>query len=363
MPGPTERNAAIDVARGIAVVLMIQTHVYDGWVASAHRHGLLWATTRFLGIFPLPTFLLLAGIGIALRLEASARRGEPAAAVRRDLLRRGLRVVAAGYLVSAVLGAIDGATDPATYVRADVLHAIGFSIASAALLVVARSPEQRRAHAMFSAAALALLAAALSIPSTRFGRSLDGPARFVAAPFVEVPGITRMPVVPLIAWLGLGILFATVWLDHVRRRRDHLAFAAVCAALAAGAFEFMHHLHREHGGVLDRLHPAASANLVDLGLRASGLVALVLGLGGSFPRRVEGELVRLGRHSLLAYAVHLPWAYGRLVRPVSRNTDLATATLGLLGVLALTWTVVFAFDAFERHRLARASGTERATKA
>ena len=77
------RIEAIDLARGLASLLMIQGHAYHGWVAPEHHASMGYRLTRVLGTLPLPAFLLLSGAGLAWRVHVAARRGERAEAVRR----------------------------------------------------------------------------------------------------------------------------------------------------------------------------------------------------------------------------------------------------------------------------------------
>lgn len=347
MTKPNTRDSAIDVTRGLAVLLMVQTHLYDGWVADDARASFGFGITRLLGIFPLPSFLLLAGVGLAMRIRAGERRGEEARAVHRDLAVRGLRVVAAGYAVSALLGLLDGARDVATYVRSDVLHAIGLSLVLASLVALPWRGKTTSGRTLASGLGIVALAALLLVPGTRTGRAATGVARYLLAPFVEVPGLTRMPVIPLVAWLGLGMVLGATFLREPRSRGARIRLALFSAAVSSIAFVAMHALHARLGGTLDRTHPAAFANLVDLGGRAVFLLAATMSIADGLPRTLRDELARLGRHSLLAYAVHLPFAYGRPVRAFLHRSDLPTASLGLVALVAFTVIVVRVYDSWE----------------
>ena len=70
-PRPGQRRIdAVDWLRGLAVVLMIQTHLYDAWcnpAAKADRRAYAW--TRFIGGIPSRLFLLLVGVSMAIRYE------------------------------------------------------------------------------------------------------------------------------------------------------------------------------------------------------------------------------------------------------------------------------------------------------
>jgi hypothetical protein len=63
--------------------------------------------------------------------------------------------------------------------------------------------------------------------------------------------------------------------------------------------------------------------------------------------------VRLGRGSLLAYALHVPLCYGRLAAPFAGKLEVATATPLLLGLIGLVWLGLWLRD---RARQARRRG-------
>src|SRR5690606_16649877 len=142
----TPRIEGVDVARGVASLIMIQGHAYDGWVAPEHKASAAYLFTRLLGSLPLPAFLVLAGAAIVLRVDAARVRGESAHDVRRSVLVRGLTVLALAYAVSFAYAAMDGIEGVETLLRADVLHVIGLSIAALALLGIggAKGPDPRR---------------------------------------------------------------------------------------------------------------------------------------------------------------------------------------------------------------------------
>ena len=70
------RIESIDLARGIASLIMIQGHAYEGWVAPEHMASAGYLFTRLLGTLPLPSFLVLSGAAVALRIRAARERGE-----------------------------------------------------------------------------------------------------------------------------------------------------------------------------------------------------------------------------------------------------------------------------------------------
>ena len=70
------RLAYIDWARGLACLLMFQTHCYDSWLGGAARQGRFLMYSQLGGTFPAPLFLFLAGISFA--MVTRSRAFEPA---------------------------------------------------------------------------------------------------------------------------------------------------------------------------------------------------------------------------------------------------------------------------------------------
>lgn len=362
----SSRIEGVDVARGVASLIMIQGHAYDGWVAPEHKDSAAYLFTRLLGSLPLPAFLVLAGAAVVLRVHAAQRRGEPAKAVRAGLVRRALWVFAMGYLSSFAYALMDGHSGLGTLLRADVLHVIGLSIAALALLGVrgAGAPEPR---AMMGAAlGLAIVPTALCPWLSPLGASVDGPARFVLALFVDVPSVTLMPFVPLVAWVGIGALAGLAMLRARTTERTPsragapwrflvgMALGALAVALAASRGTSL--LVELLGGSLSRAHPAVWLNVIDLAARGMFVLAVAALASNHLPDHARAALVRLGQGSMVAYVFHIPFCYGRLGSLVRGELDMGTATVLVLALVMVSWLAVFARDLVkERLRTVRAT--------
>jgi len=360
----SHRVEGIDVARGIASLVMIQGHAYHGWVAPALHDSPSYRLTRVLGTLPLPAFLVLAGAAVGWRVHVAAARGETAHAVRASLVRRGLEVMLWGYLVSAAFMAMDGGEGLDTLLRADVLHVIGLSIATVAWLGV-RPPRRSDANAAppdplrftLTAAAVGIGATVLCAPIHAFLPAVEGPLRYVLALFVDVPGVTKMPLFPLIGWLATGTVAARfVWRARETAPGDSLArvvgaprgfaFGLLAAALGLAVFGAwaMPASVAWLGGTASRAHPAIVFNVLDLAGR--GLIVLAAGilLCPLLGARARGVLLRLGRGSLVAYVFHIPFCYGRLGEGWRDQLDMGTATVGVLLLMVASYGAVWARD-------------------
>src|SRR5215470_15257490 len=62
----TDRLAYIDWMRGLACLLMFQTHCYDSWLSPEARKSPVLIWSQLGGTFPAPLFIFLAGISFAL---------------------------------------------------------------------------------------------------------------------------------------------------------------------------------------------------------------------------------------------------------------------------------------------------------
>lgn len=364
-PKRASRVIGIDVARGLASLIMVQGHAYDGWVRAEEKTSAAYLFTRVLGSLPLPSFLVLAGAAMVLRVEAADAKRELVSDVRRGLVRRGLVVLAVGYLVNALSALIDGYEGPETFFRADVLQLIGLSIASVALFGVhARVDDPHRVdrrRLSWVAALVATLPVLLAVPITRWSLGVDAPLGYLVGLFADVPPVTRMPYVPLASWCGVGVA-AGLFLTHANRDARARAGAPtrVLVGLLAGAlvtvvvFSHLTTLWVAASGVpLSRAHPAVIANAIELAAR--GLVVVAVGALAThvLPRRIEGVLATVGRGSLVAYVFHVPFCYGALGRPFAGRLTMVEATVGVVALELASIAAVYARDALRRRTAER----------
>src|ERR1035437_4820643 len=101
MPPPDARKsrlAYIDWMRGLACLLMFQTHCYDSWLTPQARQTTFFKISQLLGTLPAPIFLFLAGVSFALVTERLwSKNFTPTAAARTSIL-RGAEIFGLGLL-------------------------------------------------------------------------------------------------------------------------------------------------------------------------------------------------------------------------------------------------------------------------
>lgn len=347
MPEQPRRSLGVDVARGLAVILMIQTHAYDGWVTPAEKTSLGYQLSRVFASVPAPLFLFLAGLGLALGTQAQLRRGAEISKVRTGLLGRALKIAATGYLLSAIYSVIEWRWDLATLLRADILHAIGLSLFTCTVLLVGASGS--RSRLMGRVGVLVVLSIAISLVAARIlkGHALPEGVRPLVALFVDVAPYSRFPLFPLCAFTAIGFFVGTLPLPEWRRS----ALLAIGFVISVPLWRLLTtETVRLVGGSLSRGHPAVIWNVLEGTARALATLYFAVALSGLLesqgkrPGLATGWLLRLGSGSLLAYALHIPLCYGRLARPIAGRLSVIEATPLVVALIALMVALLWARD-------------------
>src|SRR5690349_12155312 len=124
------RIPALDVLRGLAVVLMVMHHCIDSFVADPNRTGMLYRGLRHVGGVPAPAFMLLAGLSAALVLSRERAKGVAAGTRVWSGVKRGLYVLGIAYAFR-VFAFVVGGNSLASWemiFRVDVLNCMGASL-------------------------------------------------------------------------------------------------------------------------------------------------------------------------------------------------------------------------------------------
>jgi uncharacterized membrane protein len=127
--GSPSRLAYIDWMRGLACVLMFQTHCYDSWLSPALRQSRFFVYSQLGGTFPAPLFLFLAGISFALMTERLWKKDLSSSDIAKVTIRRGAQVFGFGLLFRLQEYLIAWGWAPLSdLLRVDVLNTIGLSM-------------------------------------------------------------------------------------------------------------------------------------------------------------------------------------------------------------------------------------------
>ena len=128
-PSGSSRLAYIDWLRGLACVVMFQTHCYDAWLGGNARKGSFFMWSQVGGTLPAPLFLFLAGISLALVTNKLRQKNLRPEQIARATIRRGAEILGLGFLFRLQEFVIAWGWAPwSDLLRVDVLNSIGVSL-------------------------------------------------------------------------------------------------------------------------------------------------------------------------------------------------------------------------------------------
>ncbi len=332
--------------RGLACLLMFQTHCYDSWLGGAARKSTFLMYSQLLGTLPAPLFLFLAGISFALVTDKLIRKNVSASDITRTMARRGAEIFAFGLLFRLQEYLISWGWAPwSDLFRVDILNMIGLSMILMALVcggVLSLADLQRRRAVLIAAgAAVAALISLLTPPlwTTLHPTWLPWPIESYinGVHNLGVPQSWLFPIFPWAAFafagLAAGFVLFSDW------GREHMAQIAALFGISSAALilaaRWLDRLPTQIYSVYDYWHTSPNFFLTRVGLLL-GIAFLSyawcrwgLGTWGFSP------LIQLGQTSLLVYWVHIEFVYGRLSLLPKRAMGIGTASLGLLAIFLM----------------------------
>lgn len=343
MPGSPQRLAYIDWMRGLACVLMFQTHAYDAWLSPEARRSTFFMYSQLLGTFPAPLFLFLAGISFALVTDRMRAKGAGRAEVARAI-RRGAEIYGLGLLFRLQEYLISFPWAPWTdLLRMDVLNCIGISMMLMGAVCWATAAPgigsaRRRGAVGAGAAALAISALTPPLWTTLrptwlpwFLETLVDGCHNLGAP---QPWL--FPVFPWSAFAFAGLAVGFVLMGEFAQQRLGAALAGV-AGVGVAVFFAARWLDRspyQLYAVYDFWHTSPNFFLMRLGMLMGMLLGCYLWCRWGAGQWGFSPIAQLGQTSLLVYWVHIEFVYGRFSLLRKGQQSIAGASLGL-GVIAL----------------------------
>jgi uncharacterized membrane protein len=343
------RLSYIDWMRGLACVLMFQTHCYDSWLGGSARQSRFFMYSQLGGTFPAPLFLFLAGISFALVTEKLRRKNLPTSIIARSTIRRGAEIFGFGLLFRLQEYVIAWGWAPKSdLLRVDILNTIGVSMMMMGVLCwivlpfsspkgAAGQPNSRNKLFLILAAAGTALAISLLTPllwTTWRPDWLPWPIESYinGVHNLGAPQAWLFPVFPWAAFafagLAVGFLLQSDWI----RTREATVFLSV-GILGAALIELSRLLDASHWKlypVYDYWHTSPQFFLIRV-----GMLMMILTASYAWCRWGAGQwgfspLIQLGQASLLVYWVHIEFVYGRASILAKHAQTITSASIGLL---------------------------------
>src|SRR5580700_4576001 len=115
--------------RGLACLLMFQTHCYDSWLRPDLHDTQLYKLSQFAGTLPAPLFIFLAGVSFALVTEKLREKGIGRAEIAKQTVLRGSEIFGLGILFRVQEYALGYKWVPWTdLLRVDILNILGIAM-------------------------------------------------------------------------------------------------------------------------------------------------------------------------------------------------------------------------------------------
>jgi uncharacterized membrane protein len=337
------RLAYIDWMRGLACVLMFQTHCYDSWLSPSARQSRFFMYSQLGGTFPAPLFLFLAGISFALVTEKLWKKNLQAAQIARATIRRGAEIFAFGLLFRLQEYLIAWGWAPLSdLLRVDVLNTIGLSMMLMGVLcwvvLSIRRGVQARLALVLASAGTAVFISLLTPPLWTTWRPTWLPwpleSYIDGVHNLGTPQAGLFPVFPWTAFafagLAAGFVLQSEW---ARQRETPTFFLAGAAGLAfVAAARWLDARPHQFYAVYDYWHTSPSFFLIRVGMLLVILTATYAWCRWGAGTWGFSPLIQLGQASLLVYWVHLEFVYGRLSILPKHTESIRGASLGLLTI-------------------------------
>jgi uncharacterized membrane protein len=369
------RLAYIDWMRGLACVLMFQTHCYDSWLGGETRQGKFYMYSQLGGTFPAPLFLFLAGISFALVVEKLRQKNSSPAQIARTTIWRGAEIFGFGLLFRLQEYVVAWGWAPKSdLLRVDILNTIGISmmlmgvmcwgvlgmvrlrwgpppeLALSGIEGAVRPGGVRQSHR----GVLVMTAIGVSLLISLLAPLLWTTWRPVWLPWplesyidgVHNLGVPQAGLFPIFPWTAFG--FAGLAVGFVLQSKWAKASELKIFLSLGGVGLVLIELSRWLDASSWRLYPVYDYwhTSPEFFLVRGGMLLTILTASYAWCRWGAGEwgfspLIQLGQASLLVYWVHIEFVYGRVSILRKHAQGIGSASVGLaiifLAMLALAY--------------------------
>jgi uncharacterized membrane protein len=333
-----KRLSYIDWMRGLACLLMFQTHCYDSWLRPELHATWLYRWSQIGGTLPAPLFIFLAGVSVALMTQRFREKGMPRNDIARQSILRGAEIFGLGILFRIQEFILGYKWVPWTdLLRVDVLNMLGLSIMLMGVMcwfTAAPSPDAARTRSLLTALAIAAVIALATPPVWTSSRlhALPWPIESYinGVHTFGQPQPWLFPIFPWCAFAFVGLAVGFLLFSNFARRRETLFFAGLggIGLLAWVLALFFDASPIRLYTVYDFWHSSPNFFLI-----RCGVLLFILSLTYAWcrwARKGFSPVIQLGTTSLLIYWVHIEFVYGRFSILPKHRCSIPAATAGLV---------------------------------
>jgi uncharacterized membrane protein len=356
---PKTRLAYIDWMRGLACLLMFQTHCYDSWLGGSARQSRFFMYSQLGGTFPAPLFLFLAGISFALVTGKLRRNDLPPNRIARSTIRRGAEIFGFALLFRLQEFLVSWGWAPKSDLfRVDILNNIGLSMMLMGILcwgvlsasgrdnrigdqvnasVVPATPSRSTGRALIMAACAAALLISLLTPllwTTWRPDWLPWPLESYVNGVhnLGAPQAWLFPIFPWTAFAFAGLAVGFILQSDWTRSGEVKVFSAIGLAgvVLIALSRWLDRLSVQVYPVYDYWHTSPEFFLIRVGMLMVIVTASYGWCRWGAGERGFSPVIQLGQASLLVYWVHIEFVYGRVSILPKHSEGIGGATGGLL---------------------------------
>src|SRR5579863_3034766 len=345
-----KRLSYIDWMRGLACVLMFQTHCYDSWLSPEARKSAVFTWSQLGGTLPAPLFVLLSGISFALVTERLREKGATSGEMAKTTIRRGAEIFGLGLLFRIQEYVLGYGYSPWTdLLRVDVLNILGLSMmlmgvlcwlsarrASDDVSALSQNVAASRTRGILAGLLAATLIAMVTplLWTTHRPRALPWPIESYING-VHIYGNPQPWLFPLFPWAAFafaGLAVGFFLFTSMAKRYEGLIFAALGATGILACWLSIKldaspiHLY----AIYDYWHTSPNFFLMRCGILLIILFCVYAWCRRGLAQMGFSPFIQLGKTSLLVYWVHIEFVYGLFSILPKRQCSVFQASAGLL---------------------------------
>ncbi len=344
-----KRLSYIDWMRGLACVLMFQTHCYDSWLSPEARKSALFGWSQLGGTLPAPLFIFLSGISFALVTERLREKCATPIEIAKTTIRRGAEIFVLGLLFRLQEYALGYRWSPWTDLfRVDVLNILGLSMMLMGILCwLSADHNPTNASALpqsvatslkrgIFASLLAATAIAMATPllwTTHRPSSLPWPLESYinGVHVLGKPQYWLFPIFPWSAFAFVGLAVGFSLFTKIAKRHEGLVFGALGGT---GILACLLSLKLDASpiqvySIYDYWHTSPNFFLMRCGILLIILFCVYAWCRWGVAQLGFSPIIQLGKTSLLVYWVHIEFVYGRFSILPKHQCNVFQATAGL----------------------------------
>jgi uncharacterized membrane protein len=328
-----KRFPFLDWMRGVAVLIMIQCHVFNSFTRTDLRQSGAYIFSQFVGGMAAPLFLFMAGMTSGFQMESLEKRETSPWKRWLTALRRAGYILLIAYLFRFTnwLGSLPNPSLQ-DFLKVDILNCMGLAMAVFTLVALFENTQRIR---LTIAGALAVAAAAPLMS----GLVWTGVPLVVRNYLVPSPNTGQFPFFPCAAYLGFGLAAGSLvkrtesapagaGMDRLMQWLVLLGFGLIFSS------EYFVSLPWSVYAKSDFWRNSPALILIRVGIISLMLAGAYLWTG---LRAAPGWswIESLGKTSLLVYWVHVTLVYGAVATPLKRALTPAGSALAAFGVTLL----------------------------